>query len=84
MLLDDVFSELDAGRRTLLVRELAARGQSVITTADRRQLPGSSEHEISMIEIPTDVVGPVRPATCAPGNTSRAAARTLALSGSAA
>ena len=52
MLLDDVFSELDEERRARLVDELAARGQSVITTADRRQLAGTGA---AMLEIPDDV-----------------------------
>jgi DNA replication and repair protein RecF len=55
MLLDDVFSELDEERRARLVDELAARGQSVITTADRRQLAGTGAAGAAVLEIPGDV-----------------------------
>ena len=40
LLLDDVLSELDAGRRAVLVRQLEGRGQTVITTTTRDALPG--------------------------------------------
>jgi hypothetical protein len=39
-LLDDVMSELDPGRRELLVARLAAGGQTLITAADEESLPG--------------------------------------------
>ncbi len=39
MLLDDVMSELDAQRRELLAKELAADGQSVIATTDLSHVP---------------------------------------------
>jgi DNA replication and repair protein RecF len=55
MLLDDVFSELDATRRARLVDELATRGQSVITTTDRRQLSRAGLARASVLEIPGDV-----------------------------
>jgi DNA replication and repair protein RecF len=56
MLLDDVFSELDAERRALLVEELARRGQSVITTADQRQLPDGMEGSVAIRQVPRDVL----------------------------
>jgi DNA replication and repair protein RecF len=40
LLLDDVMSELDPGRRELLVTRLAAGGQTLITAADEESLPG--------------------------------------------
>jgi DNA replication and repair protein RecF len=40
LLLDDVMSELDPGRRELLVARLAAGGQTLITAADEESLPG--------------------------------------------
>jgi DNA replication and repair protein RecF len=55
MLLDDVFSELDPGRRTRLVAELSLRGQSVITTTDRRQLSSADAATLRTLEIPGDV-----------------------------
>jgi DNA replication and repair protein RecF len=39
LLLDDVMSELDPGRRELLVARLQDGGQTVITAADRESLP---------------------------------------------
>jgi DNA replication and repair protein RecF len=39
LLLDDVMSELDPGRRDLLVTRLQDGGQTVITAADRESLP---------------------------------------------
>ena len=41
MLLDDVMSELDAGRRERLVAVLQARGQSVLTTTELAHVPGA-------------------------------------------
>jgi DNA replication and repair protein RecF len=57
MLLDDVLSELDEERRSRLLDELAARGQSVITTADRRQLAGTGAVGATVLEIPDAVAG---------------------------
>ncbi len=39
LLLDDVLSELDPGRREILAARVAARGQTVITTTSRQALP---------------------------------------------
>ncbi len=40
MLLDDVMSELDQARRTLLVDELKSGGQAILTTTEPSQVPG--------------------------------------------
>lgn len=81
MLLDDVFSELDERRRDLLVAELAGRGQSVITTADARQLPAGRGERASVLEVPGDVAKDERGGS---GSTARTVARrrTPAISGS--
>jgi DNA replication and repair protein RecF len=42
LLLDDVMSELDAGRRERLVTRVRAGGQAVITTTDVGHVPGAS------------------------------------------
>jgi recombinational DNA repair ATPase RecF len=41
MLLDDVMSELDAGRRGRLVERLLEGGQSIITAAETDLIPDS-------------------------------------------
>jgi DNA replication and repair protein RecF len=51
MLLDDVMSELDAGRRELLARELSAAGQSVIATTDLAHVPGGSGAGITRLRV---------------------------------
>jgi DNA replication and repair protein RecF len=51
MLLDDVMSELDAGRRRRLVDVLRAGGQSVITTTDLAHVPGSEEPAVGRVAI---------------------------------
>ena len=43
MLLDDVMSELDAGRRERLVEVLRGGGQSVIATTDLAHVPGAED-----------------------------------------
>jgi DNA replication and repair protein RecF len=83
MLLDDVFSELDVTRRTRLIDELDACGQSVITTADRRQLTGSNASRARMLEIPGDVTGAREQATGSDVKTLRARRVAPALCGSA-
>ena len=40
LLLDDVLSELDAGRRARLLALLPAHGQAVVTAADAEGVPG--------------------------------------------
>jgi recombinational DNA repair ATPase RecF len=42
LLLDDVMSELDPGRRELLVARLTAGGQTLITAADEESLPAAA------------------------------------------
>ena len=41
LLLDDVMSELDTGRRGLLIDRVAAAGQCLVTTTDLAQVPGA-------------------------------------------
>jgi DNA replication and repair protein RecF len=43
MLLDDVMSELDGGRRELLAEDLARAGQSVIATTDLAHVPAATD-----------------------------------------
>jgi DNA replication and repair protein RecF len=51
MLLDDVMSELDAGRRERLVDVLRAGGQSVIATTDLSHVPGSEDAGVERVAI---------------------------------
>ena len=51
MLLDDVMSELDAGRRERLVAVLRAGGQSVLTTTDLAHVPGSESADVVRLAI---------------------------------
>ena len=51
MLLDDVMSELDAGRRARLIELLRAGGQSLITTTDLAQVPGADESGVTRLAI---------------------------------
>jgi DNA replication and repair protein RecF len=51
MLLDDVMSELDAGRRERLVEVLRAGGQSVITTTDLSHVPGAEDAGVERVAI---------------------------------
>lgn len=52
MLLDDVMSELDAGRRRLLVDLLrSAEGQSVVTATDLDQVPGADEQGVTRLVV---------------------------------
>ncbi|MGH2871386.1 MAG: DNA replication/repair protein RecF [Solirubrobacteraceae bacterium] len=52
LLLDDVMSELDRGRRTALVALLRARsGQTVITATDLEQVPGADEPEVARLAV---------------------------------
>jgi DNA replication and repair protein RecF len=76
LFLDDVMSELDDGRRRLLVRILASAGQSIITTTDKHYFTERELAEATVIELPlggslaageaappADEVGPAPPAT---------------------
>jgi DNA replication and repair protein RecF len=51
LLLDDVMSELDPGRRELLVARLAAGGQTLITAADEGSLPAAAR--TAMVRMPS-------------------------------
>ena len=51
MLLDDVMSELDAGRRGQLVDVLRAGGQSFITTTDLAHVPGGEDPAVTRLAI---------------------------------
>jgi DNA replication and repair protein RecF len=51
MLLDDVMSELDAGRRERLVEVLRAGGQSVIATTDLEHVPGADGAWVERVAI---------------------------------
>jgi DNA replication and repair protein RecF len=51
MLLDDVMSELDAGRRARLVELLREGGQSLITTTDLAHVPGAEEAGVTRLAI---------------------------------
>src|SRR5215208_6702301 len=51
MLLDDVMSELDAGRRSRLVALLRGGGQSLSTTTDLAQVPGADDAAVARLAI---------------------------------
>ncbi|HKH16026.1 MAG TPA: DNA replication and repair protein RecF, partial [Solirubrobacteraceae bacterium] len=51
MLLDDVMSELDAGRRARLVELLRGGGQSLITTTDLAHVPGADDAAVARLAI---------------------------------
>jgi len=51
MLLDDVMSELDGGRRDRLVEVLRAGGQSVIATTDLSHVPGADDPAVERVAI---------------------------------
>lgn len=48
LLLDDVLSELDRGRREALARQVAGRGQTVVTTTSREALPGEASQVLAV------------------------------------
>jgi DNA replication and repair protein RecF len=50
LLLDDVMSELDAGRRERLVERLRV-GQAVVTTTDLAHVPGADEHDVVRLRV---------------------------------
>ncbi len=56
MLLDDVMSELDAQRRTLLVAELMDAGQSIITTTELAHVPGALGLGVTRLRVSDGVV----------------------------
>ncbi len=51
MLLDDVMSELDGGRRAALVELLRRGGQSVITTTDLEHVPGARGADVMRLAV---------------------------------
>ena len=51
LLLDDVMSELDPGRRERLLARLTAGGQTLITAADEDSLPAAARE--SMVRMPS-------------------------------
>jgi DNA replication and repair protein RecF len=51
LLLDDVMSELDAGRRQQLVDRVRAHGQAVITTTDLAHVPGATAADVTRIAV---------------------------------
>src|SRR5215208_4248759 len=51
MLLDDVMSELDAGRRERLIDVLRDGGQSLITTTDLSHVPGGEDAGVTRLAI---------------------------------
>ena len=60
MLLDDVMSELDAGRREALIELLrSGEGQSVITATDADQVPGAEESDVHRLEVRDGVVAEI-------------------------
>jgi DNA replication and repair protein RecF len=51
MLLDDVMSELDSERRSLLAADLARGGQSVIATTDLAHVPGAADASVARLRV---------------------------------
>src|SRR5919199_823339 len=56
LLLDDVMSELDDGRRERLVARLAGGGQSVITTTELAHVPGAQAPGVVRLAVPPGAV----------------------------
>jgi DNA replication and repair protein RecF len=56
ILLDDVMSELDGDRRSLLAQMLRGEGQSVITTTDLSHVPGADEPEVMRVAVAAGTV----------------------------
>jgi DNA replication and repair protein RecF len=57
LLLDDVMSELDFGRRERLVERLRA-GQALVTTTDVAHVPGAEEDDVVRLRVDGGVVTP--------------------------
>jgi DNA replication and repair protein RecF len=51
LLLDDVMSELDGGRRGLLAERLGSRGQALVTTTDLGHVPGAERAEVTRLSV---------------------------------
>jgi len=58
MLLDDVMSELDAGRRERLVDLLRSGGQSVVTATELEHVPGAGDPEVVTLVVEEGAVTP--------------------------
>ena len=58
MLLDDVMSELDAGRRERLVELLRAGGQSLVTATELEHVPGAADAGVVTLLVEEGVVTP--------------------------
>jgi DNA replication and repair protein RecF len=56
LLLDDVMSELDGGRRGLLAARLGARGQALVTTTDLGHVPGAETLGVTRLRVVDGVV----------------------------
>ena len=56
LLLDDVMSELDAGRRRRLVERVTASGQVVVTTTDLGHVPGAGAPGVRRLSVEHGVV----------------------------
>ena len=52
LLLDDVMSELDASRRSLLAAQLRRDGQSVVTATELEHVPGADDPAVTRIAVP--------------------------------
>jgi DNA replication and repair protein RecF len=56
LLLDDVMSELDAGRRERLVARVGDRGQALITTTDVGHVPGAQAADVARVAVSDGIV----------------------------
>ena len=61
LFLDDVMSELDDARRRLLIRQLSAAGQTIITTTNRQYFTEEELAQATLIQLPLQ--GSVDPAS---------------------
>ena len=78
LLLDDVMSELDFGRRERLVERLRA-GQALVTTTDVAHVPGADEDDVVRLRVEDGVITPMRSRAPTP-STRHEAPRAPALS----
>jgi DNA replication and repair protein RecF len=64
MLLDDVMSELDGARRERLAELVRGSGQTIVTTTEAGNVPGSDAADVAIVEVAagTVAVGPDEPA----------------------
>ncbi len=56
LLLDDVMSELDAGRRARLVERVTRAGQVVVTTTDVEHVPGAAAPDVTRLAVDAGTV----------------------------